>query len=198
MLQTSTKSILDAEKRAHDVRTRNDHITRFIRATSECVDARKNAARHTELVRWVRDQVQIVRAETARQTERAANGSHCGRSAKRGLRTDDSPSEDAPQRKRRRLDKTSAPASPKTGLISGERHTSTALGSRRENSTGEILGSRWEQMVIGPPRQNTTSLSVRRDVRRSVRISSKASADHAARRPAGRTRSPRCGMYPSR
>ncbi|KAF6789679.1 hypothetical protein CSOJ01_14735 [Colletotrichum sojae] len=79
MLQTSTKSILDAEKRAHDIRTRNDHITIFIRATSECVDARKNAARHTELVWWVRDLVEVVRSETIGQTKRAANGSRCGR-----------------------------------------------------------------------------------------------------------------------
>ncbi|KAF0318440.1 hypothetical protein GQ607_014358, partial [Colletotrichum asianum] len=50
MLQESTHSILDAEQRARDVRSRNDHITKFIRGTSGYIDACKNAARHTDLV----------------------------------------------------------------------------------------------------------------------------------------------------
>ncbi|KAK0368110.1 hypothetical protein CLIM01_14527 [Colletotrichum limetticola] len=98
MLQNSTKGILDAEKRVRDVRARNDHITRFIRATSEYVDARKNDALQTELVRWVEDQVPLVTSKMMAQAERPANG-HSGRSAKRGPQTDESPLESEVRRK---------------------------------------------------------------------------------------------------
>ncbi|KAK1656691.1 hypothetical protein BDP55DRAFT_568834 [Colletotrichum godetiae] len=189
MLQTSTKSIIDAEKRARDVRTRNDHITRFIRATSEYVDARKNAARHTELVRWVEDQVPLVPSEMTAQAERPANGSRSERSAKRGLHTDESPLEDEVRQKRRRLDKETAPARPNSGSISSDRLTSTVLDPRRVETRGEILGSRWEQAMIGPSSRD--SQAVLRDVRRSIRISRRTSTDRTARRLAGRTQESR-------
>ncbi|KAL4418315.1 hypothetical protein CABS03_01666 [Colletotrichum abscissum] len=148
MLQNSTESILDAEKRVRDVRARNDHITRFIRATSEYVDARKNDARQTELVRWVEDQVPLVTSEMMAQAERPANGSHSGRSAERGLQTNESPLEGEVRQKRRRLDRETAPAHPNYGSISSDRLTFTVLDPRRVETRGEILGSRWEQTMI--------------------------------------------------
>ncbi|KAI1073381.1 hypothetical protein F5B20DRAFT_587319 [Whalleya microplaca] len=105
MLKTGTEKLLAAKRRFAQIRSRNDRITEFIRATFGYAGARRDTARHRVLAQWVLDQVPLVEAEMkpSRATRSWSDGR---RTTKRRLTIDEeSPERQPPKRVRFDLQK---------------------------------------------------------------------------------------------
>ncbi|KAK2743007.1 hypothetical protein CKAH01_18422 [Colletotrichum kahawae] len=64
MLKVCTERLLAAKRRFEQVRSRNNQIGDFIRATFDYDEAQREAARQRILVQWVLNQVALIEAET--------------------------------------------------------------------------------------------------------------------------------------
>ncbi|KAJ4321052.1 hypothetical protein N0V84_005519 [Fusarium piperis] len=91
MLNQGAEKLLAAKRRLEQIRSRNDRITEFIRATFDYADAKRDAASHRVRVQWVLDQVPLIEAE---MNPSKANGpGTAGRGTAKRKRTNEEPSE---------------------------------------------------------------------------------------------------------
>ncbi|KAM0424838.1 hypothetical protein ACHAPT_009894 [Fusarium lateritium] len=87
MMKVATEELLAARRWLEQAQRRSDLVTQFVRATFDYKDAKRDAARHRVLVRWVLDQVPLIEAEVSKSNANRPKSSGRWRT-KRKLTTD--------------------------------------------------------------------------------------------------------------
>ncbi|KAI3532306.1 hypothetical protein CABS02_13891 [Colletotrichum abscissum] len=182
MLRAGSQRVLDAKRRYEQIRNCNHRITLFIRETFSYARAKREAARHHILVKWVLDQIPMIEAEMVMaKAKRATSSVSRKMERKRSLDTDPSGGQ---------IPKRAKHDNPKTAVMGGGRtriaplprvlHTE-GFGS---TDRGDLKNPRPESS--DEPAQHMTSKSAAVMVqrpRRSARIVARQAAVSAATGP---------------
>ncbi|KAL4418319.1 hypothetical protein CABS03_01670 [Colletotrichum abscissum] len=91
MMKYSTEKLLAARRRLEQARSESFLIVQFVRATFGYAGAKRDAARHRNLVQWVLEQVPLIEAETSPSTTNHSESDK--RRTKRKLASDEEPPE---------------------------------------------------------------------------------------------------------
>ena len=173
MLKHGTEKLLAAKRRLEQIRSRNDRITQFIRATFDYAGAKRDADRHRVLVQWVLDQVPLIEAETNLCKANRRLGSGGRRETKKRLATGEEPPErQNPKRMRIDLEEprlASARAPSKGTKTQSEprivMHQEAAQSSQPGNRAGSCSQQDDVQAMSRGPRRSAR-IAARRDASR--------------------------------
>ncbi|KJZ68025.1 hypothetical protein HIM_12584 [Hirsutella minnesotensis 3608] len=179
MLTAATARLNAAKDRLQSVKRRNNLILSFVRGTFDYEDAKKDAARHNTLLRWVLEQVPLIEAEMI-QSEANEAGPGRTKRGKRGFTTEDHGGKRGSKRQKlehQRLDSLNS-----TAVLAEARET------RTERYVGiaqnEVQGSQGEtspaERAVRPV---DASLVTFQGPRRSARIAARGNTSETALTP---------------
>ncbi|POR35149.1 Uncharacterized protein TPAR_04654 [Tolypocladium paradoxum] len=160
MLDVATNNLKEAKARLEFTKRRIDLVTKFIRATFDYEDARKNAAHHTTLVQWILQQVPLIEAELI-QPNIAEVGSDTTKSRKRRRTLDEGNSGERSSKKQK-------PDHGELARLSGS--SEAVLADGREPSQRAPVAIPGERRM---PRDEMLGSRMSHGLRRSARIAAR-------------------------
>ncbi|KAK1242501.1 hypothetical protein MKX08_005313 [Trichoderma sp. CBMAI-0020] len=170
MLKHGTENLLAAKRRLEQIRSRNDRITQFIRATFDYAGAKRDADRHRALVQWGLDQVPLVEAEMNPSKANRRLGSSGRRATKRRFTTDEESTErhalkrvkfglEEPRLASARVPSKAIKTQPEPRIVMDQE---AAQGSQPGNRAGSCSQQEDVQTMPQDPRRNAR-IAARRD-----------------------------------
>ncbi|KAK0368126.1 hypothetical protein CLIM01_14519 [Colletotrichum limetticola] len=177
MMKYGTEKLLAARRRLEQARSESFLIVQFVRATSGYAGAKRDAARHRNLVQWVLEQVPLIEAETNPFTTNQSESD--GRRTKRKLAIDEEPPERR-ARKRVMLDL-------RERRSANARLSSTATETQPEPSTATdqdtAPDTQLDILIASSLHKEDNVQAMPQGLRRSARIVARRSASSKALKP---------------